>query len=315
MACAAATLALAAFATAPAAPVHNVTFAELKARAKRKADLRLAYGDLPSQVVDLWLPGGAGPHPVVVMIHGGCWIQSVAGLDLMNFIADDLRRHGVAVWNIEYRRLGEPGAGYPGTFQDVGQAIDLLGKVAPKYGLKLDPLVAVGHSAGGHLALWAAARGRIAKDSPLFVAHPLKIDAVIGQGALGDLDHGEPGMVHACGAGTVAQLIGPASAGRPDVYADTSPDRMEPFPARQILFYGAVDDLAPASQGDIYRDDARKRGGKVEVSVIANANHFDQIAPETAAWAEIRTAILGQLRGGRMGGQAAAHTSSTAKPW
>ncbi|HWE47087.1 MAG TPA: alpha/beta hydrolase [Caulobacteraceae bacterium] len=286
-------------APASASYAHNTTFAELKARPHTaKPDARLRYGDQASQFVELWLPKGRGPHPVVIMIHGGCWIEKVAGLNLQDFVSEDLRAHGVAVWNVEYRRLGEPGAGYPGTFEDVAKAVDLLGADAAKYHLKLERVVAVGHSAGGHLGLWAAARPKLPKSSPLWRAHPQRIDAVVAIGQLGDL-HDDPEVTaNACGADTIAKLVGPPTASHPDVYADTSPDLMEPFAARQILMHGSVDDLAPPKAGELYRDSAEKHGGKVEFIVIPNANHFDLITPGTDAWSRIRAVILDQLKSG-----------------
>ncbi len=301
---------------APATPARaQVTFGDLKARKHPKADARLSYGASPSQVVDLWLPGGAGPHPVVVMIHGGCWQADVAGLDLMDFVADDLRRRGIAVWNIEYRRIGEPGGGYPGTFEDTGRAIDLLGTEAAKYHLKLDEVVAVGHSAGGHLALWAAGRASLPKDSPLHADHPQKIDAVIGLGALGDLVAARKNAP--CGEGaTIDALVGPPTATHKDIYADTSADRLEPFTARQILISGAVDSIVPPDYAAGYRVKAQAKGAKVETSVIAGAGHFDMVAPETPAWKDIETIIAGQLRLGRFGGQSTnAPKPGPAKPW
>ena len=88
------------------------------------ADRTIAYGKDPLQIVDMWLPEGNGPHPVVVMIHGGCWQTEIATRDIMNYIADDLRKDGIAVWNIEYRGV-DRGGGYPGTYQDIGAAAAL----------------------------------------------------------------------------------------------------------------------------------------------------------------------------------------------
>src|SRR4051812_21943051 len=139
------------------------------------ADLRIAYGTEPAQVIDLFLPKGRGPHPVVILLHGGCFLAEYKGLAETSGIAVDLARRGYAVWNVEYRKLGEPGAGYPGTFQDVASAVDALRAQAPKYGLDLRRVIAIGHSAGGHLALWAASRGRLPAQSPLHIADPLKI--------------------------------------------------------------------------------------------------------------------------------------------
>ena len=122
-----------------------------------------SYGPLRSQRADLYLPLGAGPHPVMVTIHGGAWHKRY-GRSLMRGLAGDLVRRGWAVWNIEYRRLGEAGGGWPATFEDVAAAIDHLQTLdAP---LDLDGVSFVGHSAGGHLALWAGALNDLMGGSP-----------------------------------------------------------------------------------------------------------------------------------------------------
>ena len=122
----------------------------------------IAYGPDPSQFGELYLPDAAGPNPVVVTIHGGFW-RSMYNLGEIQDVAAALPDEGYAVWNIEYRRIGQPGGGYPGTLQDVARAIDYLRVLAPQYGLDLERVITLGHSAGGHLALWAAGsamRGR-----------------------------------------------------------------------------------------------------------------------------------------------------------
>ena len=135
-----------------------MTWPDLLERPRPAPNHTIRYGDDPLQVVDLWLPEGAGPHPVAIMVHGGCWQTQIADRTIMNWIADDLRRRGIAVWNIDYRGVDRPGGGYPGTFQDAAAAADALRIHAARYGLQTDNLVAVGHSAGGHLALWLGAR-------------------------------------------------------------------------------------------------------------------------------------------------------------
>ncbi len=312
----AAALVLGAGLTAAApAPRAMVTFSEMKTWPRPKPSASIVYGGEPAQFVDLWLPAGPGPHPVVVMIHGGCWTKAVAGADLMNFAAQDLARRGYAVWNIEYRGVDEPGGGYPGTFEDVGRAIDLLRTEAPKHGLKLDRVIATGHSAGGHLALWAAARGRIPASSALYVANPLRLDAVLATGELGDLEE-LPRHSNGCGgADLVQRLVGPATATHPDPFTDTSPVRLEPFSARQILLHGGADAIAPAHFGETYRDGARKRGGEAELTVVPDQGHFDLIAPGTVAFEREVTLISGLFRLGRFGSESSAAKPAAAKPW
>jgi hypothetical protein len=125
---------------ASAAPLMD--WPDLLGRPMPAPTREIAYGALPEQVADLWLPAGRGPFPVVLMAHGGCWRSGVAKLTIMNYAAEDLRRRGIAVWNIEYRGVDRPGGGYPGTFQDVAAATDKLAQVAPAYHLRTDRVVA-----------------------------------------------------------------------------------------------------------------------------------------------------------------------------
>src|SRR5262245_51125921 len=122
--------------------------------------VRIAYGGDPLQFGDLRLPSGPGPYPVAVVIHGGCWFN-LFGLEQMDAMSDTLTAAGVATWNIAYRRIGDPGGGFPNTLTDVGRAVDTVRELAPTYHLDLGRVITVGHSAGGHLALWVAARHRL----------------------------------------------------------------------------------------------------------------------------------------------------------
>lgn len=131
---------------------------DLLERPRPEPSATIRYGEDALQLVDLWLPQGAGPHPTVLMVHGGCWQTGIADRRIMNWIADDLRRRGIAVWNIDYRGVDREGGGYPGTFLDVADAADALRTHAAEYDIDFHPLVAIGHSAGGHLALWLGAR-------------------------------------------------------------------------------------------------------------------------------------------------------------
>src|SRR6266516_7793120 len=128
--------------------------------------VRLSYGPETLQFGELHLPTGSGPFPTVILIHGGFW-RNPYGYTLMTSLAEDLAARGIAVWNIDYRRIGDIGGGWPNTFLDVAKATDFLRSLAPTYALDINRVVTVGHSAGGHLALWLAARPHIPRDSIL----------------------------------------------------------------------------------------------------------------------------------------------------
>ena len=189
-----------------------LTWPDLTDRPRPKPDATIAYGADPLQQGDLWLPAHRSHPPVIVMIHGGCWQTDIADRTLMDWIADDLRKDGIAVWNIDYRGVDRPGGGYPGTFTDTGKAIDQLPRIAREYHLDAHRVVAIGHSAGGHLALWAAGRAKLPSASPLHVEHPLRIDHVISLGGLPDLAATAASPDNGCGTDVVAKLIDPSRA-------------------------------------------------------------------------------------------------------
>jgi acetyl esterase/lipase len=275
-----------------AAPLMD--WPDLLARPMPSPTKEIAYGALPEQVADLWLPAGRGPFPVVLMVHGGCWRSGVAKLTIMNYAAEDLRRRGVAVWNIEYRGVDRPGGGYPGTFQDVAAAADKLARVAPAYHLRADRVVAFGHSAGGHVVLWLAARRRIPAGSPLRTARPLPIAAVVSSGGLPDLE-----AVHAqdiCGAGNVEKLVGPRTASRPDVYADTSPAELGIATDVEQLISGDQDPIAPPALAGAYAAKMKRKGARIGAVTIPDTGHVELISPGTPAWAQTVRTIQALLR-------------------
>ncbi len=270
-----ASLALAAASAACAAPLSFLDILDRPARPQ--PDQRLAYGDAPQQFGELWLPEGRGPHPVVLMIHGGCWQSSLPGPELLAFQADALRKAGVAVWSISYRRVGHAGGGYPGTFEDVARGTDRLRVLAQRYPLDLKRLVATGHSAGGHLALWAAARPRIAA-GPLKTEGSLPIPAVVAVAGVPDLAYASRTKI--CGA-SVDQLLGGSPTA--ERLQDTSPLALLPLHLPQTLMQGALDRIVPATASDDYRARAAELGDKIEVLNLDDAGHFELIAPWTPA--------------------------------
>jgi acetyl esterase/lipase len=262
-----------------------MTWADLTRAPAPHASRKIDYGKAPNQFAELWLPDRPGPHPVVLMIHGGCWQARIANLHIMDYIAEDLRRRGIAVWNIEYRGVDQPGGGYPGTFQDVARAADALPEAAAAYDLDLRRVVAVGHSAGGHLGFWLAGRPRLPSSSPLRAANPLPIAAAVSLGGLPDLDEDRTMKDAGCGAAAVERLTGQAQGRAGDVYADTSPAELLPLGVPQLMVQGELDTVSPPFVGGDYQAKAKARGERVRAIVIAGAGHVELIAPQSRAWA------------------------------
>lgn len=278
----------------PTAQPELMKWPALLGRPRPEPDATLAYGDDQMQKADLWLPSGPGPHPTVLMVHGGCWQTEIADRRIMNWIAADLKKRGIAVWNIDYRGVDRTGGGYPGTFADAADATDALREHVARYKLDIRPLVAVGHSAGGHLALWLAARRSakartpgplIPRGSPLVAADPLPIDAVISLGGLPDLELAATPPGSGCGTEVIEKLVGPPTLSSRDVYADTSVPRLAPLGIRQVLINGLQDRIIPTSYAGDYAGRMRAAGDSVKVRMIDRTGHVELIAPETAAWA------------------------------
>jgi acetyl esterase/lipase len=272
-------------------PPTLMTWADLTGRPRPHAARTFRYGPAAEQRVDLWLPRGRGPHPVAVMVHGGCWQTAIADRTLMDWAAADLAAAGVAVWNIDYRGVDRPGGGYPGTFADAAAATDLLAKEAPRLGLDLTRIVAIGHSAGGHLALWLAARPRLPADSPLRTARPLPIAHAISLGGLPDLEATAASPDNGCGTAVVARLVG----SRADPYRDTSVPRLLPLGVPQTLVNGREDRIIPYRMATAYRDRAAAAGDRVALVTVPATGHVELVAPGSAAWAEARRQVLAAL--------------------
>ncbi len=233
---------------------------------------RIVYGDDPSQFADLYLPADtAAAPPVIVLIHGGFW-RAQYGLDLMVPLAEDLIARGYAVLNIEYRRVGS-GGGYPETLLDVAAAVDLL--VAQSVALDLNDVVIIGHSAGGHLSLWAASRGALPAGAP--GANPLVVPRLaIGLGPVFDLAAADSAGV---GSGAVNDLMGGSAGDLPDEYAIATPTAAAGVPL--VVVRGERDDIVPAQFA------VPTPIGDVKVVDIADEDHFDLIDPASDSWAAV----------------------------
>lgn len=280
-----------------AAPAHAdpVTLQQYLAVPAPAPAATIAYGPAPVQGIDIYLPAGAGPHPLVVLIHGGCWSARIPGREQVRGVAAELARRGMAVWSIGYRRADEAGGGYPAMFQDVAAAVDRARAEAGRFGFDLRRSVVTGHSAGGHLALWAANRARLPADSPAWVKDPFIPHAVVSLAGMGDLKAAERFADRSCGEGRLAQVTGAPSPARPDPLADTSPARLLPGPARVTLVSGIYDAIVPPYAAWDYARAVRAAGQAPELVTIPDSAHFDMVTPGTPAFEEVARRLAAAL--------------------
>ena len=268
-----------------------MTWSDLTERELPQPTSTYVYGDHPSQFSDLWLPDGPGPHPVVLMIHGGCWQKSIADLNLMNYAAEDLRQRGIAVWNIEYRGVDEAGGGYPGTFLDVRNAAYRLIEIGPSLNLDVEQIVAFGHSAGGHLAAWVALQSKIAQGSSIGQSATLPVSTVVISGGLADLEASVSVTLRSCLADIIGDLTGPPTLDRPNVFSDTSLPALLPAPVALISVNGDQDRIAPPELGQELTEKVILSGGDGRFIEISETGHVELIAPGTSAF-EIQAELL-----------------------
>lgn len=248
------------------------------------------YGSDPLQLGELRLPTGRGPFPVAVVIHGGCWTKGFATRRHTAALASALADKGVASWNVEYRQVGDPGAGWPGTFQDWGAATDHLRSLARRYPLDLSRIVVTGHSAGAHAALFVASRPKLAKDSVVRGADPLPVAAAVAIDGPGDLPPFVGPDAEICGKPVIVPLMGGTPAAVPDRYAQGSPAALLPLGVRQVMISASAVLTPPAAEA--YRAAAAKAGDTVDVHVLGGTGHFEPIAPGTPQWRVVEAAIL-----------------------
>lgn len=246
------------------------------------ASRRYAYGPHPSQFGDLHLPSSSGLHPVVALIHGGCW-QVEFGLEPLGQLAQAIAAHGAAVWNIEYRRLGE-GGGWPATFQDIGVALDFLRMLAEAHALDLNRVVAAGHSAGGHLALWSAARTKLPAHSPLFTPDPLPLRGVLSIAGIPDL---AVAARRAVCDDTIVEMMGGAPHEVPERYACASPAALTPLGIPHVHFHGRNDAIVPIDLVETYVQSAVQAGDDARLVALDNTGHFEAVDAQTPAGRQV----------------------------
>jgi acetyl esterase/lipase len=242
------------------------------------------YGPAESQEADLHLPPRPQAHrpPVVCLLHGGFW-RLPYGRNEFAPVARDLAAHGFAVWNLEYRRLGAPGGGWPGTFEDVAAGIDHLARlVAEGAQLDLGRVLVAGHSAGGQLALWSGAPS----DRPGPLPRPTRVQplAVAGLAAIVDL---VGAFAQGAGNGAVGELLAGSPEARPERYAAVSPVALLPLGVEQLIVHGTGDEALPVATARNYARAATLAGDRVQFTELPRAGHMDVLDPESEAHATL----------------------------
>ena len=252
-------------------------------------DKRLQYGQNPQHFAELRFPDGPGPFPFLFVIHGGFW-QSSYDLSHIGHLCAALTREGIITCNLEYRRVGDSGGGWPGTFQDVSLATDhILETISSDPRVDAARTAVLGHSAGGHLALWLASRHRIPEVSPLHGVQNYRLDSAVALAGVCDLRRA---FRQRLGNGVVARLIGGTPDQYPDRYDAGSPIELLPTGTRQFLVHGTADDIVPVSQSEDFVERAEEVGEHSTLVKLDGVGHFELIDPESNAWSAVVGAVL-----------------------
>jgi acetyl esterase/lipase len=240
------------------------------------ADARLAYGSDPNQFGEIRLPKEQGPFPVVMNIHGGFW-RAQYDLSHAGHLSAALSQKGFATWNVEYRRVGNPGGGWPGTFEDIRNAFRFLPQLQKRYHLDSTKVVVIGHSAGGQLALCLA-------------AHESSVSRVLSLAGVVDL--AQAWELHLSNDAVVAFLGGKPSE-VPEHYREADPMASTiPSATLQWLIHGAGDTVVPSYISRTYAERKKSRGEDVHYLEIGTAGHFDLIDPHSKAWPKVESTVL-----------------------
>jgi acetyl esterase/lipase len=243
------------------------------------ADARLTYGTDPNQFGDLRLPKSKSPFPVVMNIHGGYW-RAKYDLAHAGHLCAALTARNLATWNVEYRRVGNPGGGWPATFEDIRTAYRFLPQIAQRYSLDPAKTLVLGHSAGGQLALCLA-------------GHEPSLKNVVSLAGIVDLQ--QAWELHLSN-NAVVEFLGGTPKDVPEHYREADPMQIKIPQATQWLIHGAADDVVPPPFSRNYTETKKKRGEDVHYLEISTAGHFELIDPHSTAWPKVESTVLHLLQ-------------------
>jgi acetyl esterase/lipase len=252
---------------------------DILSRPQPPPDVRVAYGPDPNQFLEVRLPRTKGPHSVLLNIHGGYW-RAQYDLAHTGHLCEALRAAGVATFNTEYRRVGNAGGGWPGTFEDIRSACRFVQQEHARFQLDPDRLVVMGHSAGGQLALCLA-------------AHENSVRRAISLAGVVDLKKGY--ALH-LSHDAVAEFLGGKPDAVPEHYREADPMELSIARARQWLLHGTDDDTVPPEFSRDYVAQKRKTGESVELLEIPHAGHFELIDPASGAFKQVASTVLNAVR-------------------
>lgn len=247
-------------------------------------DYRYAYGTGSQQFGELTLPSAAPPYPVVILIHGGGY-REIYNLRPLGAVVTALAAAGFAVWNIEYRRYGN-GGDYPQMFLDVAAAADHLPAIAAAHELDLDRVLAMGHSAGGHLALWLAGRRHIEPASPIYDSEPLPVHGAVALAPLADVTHGSESDLS---SDALLAVMGGDATQNPSAYRNGCPVELLPLGIPQVIIVGS-EDVSMLANAERFIAAARAAEDDAQLIVLPGAGHFEIVAVECDEWAAVQRA-------------------------
>jgi len=243
-----------------------------------KADVRVAYGSDANQFVDLRMPKGKGPHPLAICLHGGYW-RARYDLQYLGHLCAALTAKGIATANVEYRRLGNTGGGWPGTFEDIRAAHQFLVQKSRPYEFDALRVMVLGHSAGGQLALCLA-------------AHEAGVKAAVSLAGVVDLQRAYELRLS---DDAVVEFLGGTPAEVREHYREADPIKLA-IHARQWLVHGSKDDIVPPGLSRDYVSAKVNSGEDARLVEIAGAGHFEVVDPRSGTWADVEKVVVGAAK-------------------